>query len=101
MRARREWILHDHTRSVVVSRLQIALFELGETQAQPSFDVVRVFVEQLAKDLFGLLEVAFAQRAIAFVVSLLIDKTGGSVSRTGERETKYEGGHTEGRHPGE
>jgi hypothetical protein len=81
--------------------LQATLFEQGETQTQTSLDVVRVFVEQLAKDLFSLLEVASAQGAIAFVVSLLVSETGGSVTRAGKRKTKYEGGHTEGRHPRE
>src|SRR6185369_7516819 len=101
MRARRERILHDHSCGVVVSGLQTALFELRKTQAQTSVGVVRILVEQLAKDLFSLFEVAFAQCAIAFANSLLVGETGSGVRRAGKRKTKYEGGHTEGRHPKE
>src|SRR5689334_1434890 len=60
---------------------------------------MRIFGEQVAKDLFGLLKVAFAQRAIPSAVDFLIGGTGGSESRAGEREIKHEGGHTEGRRP--
>src|SRR6185503_15530180 len=59
---------------------------------------MRVFAEQVAKDLLSLRVVAFAQGAIAFVVSLLVSLRR-DVRRAAKDKTKHESGHTEGRHP--
>src|SRR5829696_4751726 len=99
MGARREWIEHDYSRSIIVSRLQISLFQQGKTQTEPGFSVVRVFVEQVAKDLLSLEIIAFAHCPVALVVSLLVGGCDDSLGRTGAGKTKHEGGHTEGRHP--
>src|SRR5215208_7938039 len=99
MGTRREWIEHDYSRSIIVSRLQISLFQQGKTQTEPGFNVVRVFVEQVAKDLLSLKIVAFAHCPVALVVRLLVGRCDDSLGQTGAGETKHEGGHTEGRHP--
>src|SRR5215216_2948255 len=99
MGARRERIDHDHARGVVVRSLKTSLLQQGKTQTEPGFDVVSVFDEQVTKDLFGFRVIALLYRSITFVVSLLVGETGCNVGRTGERKTKHEGGHTEGRRP--
>src|ERR1044072_9258744 len=96
MSARREWIGHDHAGGVVVSALQISLLQQGKAQTKAGVVIMRVFAEQIAKDLLSLGVVAFAHGAIAFVVSLLVSLR---VDQTGKGKTKHEGGHTEGRHP--
>src|SRR5262245_5010703 len=60
---------------------------------------MRVFAEQVAKDLLSLRVVAFAQGTIAFAVSLLVSLRHRDVGRAGKGQTKHEGGHTDGRHP--
>ena len=50
----------DHAGRVIVGVLNISLFQEGKTQTEARFDIVRVFAKQVAKDLFGFLEVTFA-----------------------------------------
>src|SRR2546423_92671 len=87
----RKRIEHDHSRGVIVSALQTSLFQQGETQTQARFNVMRILVEEVTKDLFSLLVVAFAHRAVALVVGLLVGGDCDSASRAGESKTKHEG----------
>ena len=53
------------------------------------------------KIFFSLREVASAQRLVAFLVGFLVGESVRLRRGAHECETKHEGGHTQGRHPGE
>jgi hypothetical protein len=92
--ARRERIGDYDARGMVVCVLQVSALEERIAQAEPGCFIARVFGQELSKELFRQLEIAFAQRALRTASRFTIG-TNGSRSSC-ERKEKNRDGENEG-----